>query len=775
MRTVSAVIAMCLTGCGLMGLFEEPVTQCGTPGERRSRANACGVCGTGLLTEECQAHGGWSRVDCVDPLDGDGDGFQNPACLEVPEGCCAERVDCNDGDPTIHPIDYECLPARDTGARPCDTACGTSGTRTCSAACTWSACAAPVEACNGEDEDCDTTPDNGFACAAGASESCAVEGCGTAGVRACLEDCSGWGGCVAEEACNGCDDDDDGSTDELFACVRGAVGVCTVEGCPGTRRCSTECAWDACAPDFPVPTAPRPLAPLPGRATGSFRLPPWRFALRPEFSWSAAVGCPASAIRYQVQVDDDCPPDAWSDCTFPHPEVDHGDLTTTRFRSTADLAVSTTPPVGRRYYWRVRACYVDGACGDWSRVSYLDAGRAPGDVNGDGYSDFLVGAPDTSTIAPSGLAYLYLGGPDPADLTPLAYRSATSRHLGRAVALPGDVNGDGFADLVLGAEGSDGAQLFLGGETPDATRDGQLSGLGWFLGAVGDLDADGFADLAAFSENSGEVRRGAAAGFASAGGELVLAGAGPYATAPGGDLDGDGFPDFVLGEPQSARVGLFYGATDLPDRLAPLHALVGSAVDGFGAAVAGLGDLDGDGWGEVLVGSPQNVGSGPLGPGALELFLGGDPPDADADNRWLSETDGDLFGLAVAAVGDLDGDGRTDFAAGARHRNAASTGGAVLVVWDRTDSTAQTWVSGRAPGQGFGSAVAPAGDVNADGYDDLVVGAPFDDGFGLDAGRAYLYTGRPERTLTDTDRVALSGGPEANQRFGSAVAGATAP
>ncbi len=100
------------------------------------------------------------------------------------------------------------------------------------------------ERCNALDDDCDGAIDEDFDCVQGGSGSCTT-GCGTTGTRACSASCS-WGACTASEACNGCDDDVDGATDEDFTCTLGATRSCSVDGCPGTQRCEAGCAWGSC-------------------------------------------------------------------------------------------------------------------------------------------------------------------------------------------------------------------------------------------------------------------------------------------------------------------------------------------------------------------------------------------------------------------------------------------------------------------------------------------------------------------------------------------------
>ena len=159
------------------------------------------------------------------------------------DGCTSDCRNASCGDGYIFVGHEEC-----DGAAPidCTTTCGSTGSRAC-VDCQWTlACTPPPETCNGADDDCDTVADDGFTCRRGATGTCTTS-CGSTGSRTCSTSCT-WGSCIPpSESCNGTDDDCDGVCDDGYACCRGTSGTCTAStGCPGTRTCSTSCAWGTC-------------------------------------------------------------------------------------------------------------------------------------------------------------------------------------------------------------------------------------------------------------------------------------------------------------------------------------------------------------------------------------------------------------------------------------------------------------------------------------------------------------------------------------------------
>ncbi len=163
----------------------------------------------------------------------------------------------------------------------------------------------------------------------------------------------------------------------------------------------------------------------------------------------------------------------------------------------------------------------------------------------------------------------------------------------------------------------------------------------------------------------------------------------------------------------------------------------------FGRSVATAGDVNGDGYSDVIVGADGNDAGG-ADAGRAYIYFGGASMNNVADVLLTGAAANDNFGYSVATAGDVNGDGYSDVIVGALFNDAggADAGWAYIYFGGASmNNVADVLLTGAAANDNFGYSVATAGEVNGDGYSDVIVGAPFNDAGGLNAGRAYIYFG----------------------------------
>jgi hypothetical protein len=322
--------------------------------------------------------------------------------------------------------------------------------------------------------------------------------------------------------------------------------------------------------------------------------------------------------------------------------------------------------------------------------------------------------------------------------------------LGISISRIGDVNGDGFDDLAVGAPGY--GPSGLAGAGPGAVF--VVFGASHLAGI----------DLAHIAGH----------GFRIDGSTASPVG---VSVTDAGDVNGDGLDDVAVGAPEAgfnARAGagsvyVVYGGSgsgnvDLANLGSGGLRIDGAvAGDRLGATVASVGDVNGDGRPDLAIGAPGATTVGRAGSGAVTVLLGAAHP-ASIDLASLGARgyviagpaagDGVGAALAVAAAGDIDGDGYADIAIGDRRAeggagNAFVVRGAPTVAAVDLGAVASARVlrlRGAAAGDLAGWSVAGVGDVNGDGRDDLVVGAPGVSTVRAGAGRAYVVLGSSSPT-----------------------------
>uniref|UniRef100_A0A7V3E8K9 T9SS type A sorting domain-containing protein n=1 Tax=Ignavibacterium album TaxID=591197 RepID=A0A7V3E8K9_9BACT len=336
-----------------------------------------------------------------------------------------------------------------------------------------------------------------------------------------------------------------------------------------------------------------------------------------------------------------------------------------------------------------------------------------GDVNGDGYSDVIVGAlyNDAGGVD-AGRTYIYFGGVSMDNTADVILTGAAANDLfGSSVSAAGDINGDGYSDVIVGAVYNDAggtdagrAYIYFGGVSMDNTADIILTGA-----AANDY----------FS----------------------------YSVSTAGDVNGDGYSDVIVGAAfndaggsNAGRAYIYFGGVSM-DNTADVILTGAAAVDLFGFSVSTSGDVNGDGYSDVIVGATQNDAGGDNA-GRAYIYFGGVSMDNTADVILTGAADYNLFGISVATAKDINGDGYSDVIVGAAYNDAGGDNAGRAYIYFggvSMDNTADIILTGAAANDYFSYSVSTAGDVNGDGYSDVIVGAYLNDAGGTDAGRAYVY------------------------------------
>ena len=429
-----------------------------------------------------------------------------------------------------------------------------------------------------------------------------------------------------------------------------------------------------------------------------------------------------------------------------------------------------------------------------------------GDVNGDGYDDLIIGAwyADPNGDSNAGETYIVYGGastPGTDGVLDLGALDGSSGFIltgidafdqsGRSVSSAGDVNGDGYDDLIIGARGADQTGNSNAGETY------------LVYGGASAPGTDGVLDLSMLNGTNGFTLTGIDT-FDQSG----------WSVSSAGDINGDGYDDLIIGAAGANPNGninagetyVIYGGASAPGTNGVLDLGALNGTNGFiltgiderdrsGYSVSSAGDVNGDGYDDLIIGAIYADPNGDSGAGETYIVYGGASAPGTGGELDLSMLDGtngftltgidagDRSGSSVSSAGDVNGDGYDDLIIGARRAdpngdrdagetylvyggaNAPGTGGVLDLGALGTNGFILTGIDAN---DFSGVSVSSAGDVNGDGYDDLIIGADGADPNGRgSAGETYLIYGGATGTESLTP-VTASGTAAADNFTGNA-------
>ncbi|MFZ1320774.1 MAG: FG-GAP-like repeat-containing protein, partial [Ignavibacteria bacterium] len=422
------------------------------------------------------------------------------------------------------------------------------------------------------------------------------------------------------------------------------------------------------------------------------------------------------------------------------------------------------------------ATVIYGGSGSWTgygestHALYGYSISSAGDVNNDGFSDVIIGSPNYSgENGIKGKTYLYFGSLSGIQNSPVWTKSINANGFGRSVS-SGDFNSDGFSDVLIG-------EHITYWDLPDDTSEanayvyfGSASGLDenfdWrynlnetnytiVVSNAGDVNGDGYSDIligSKYKERNTGYKGNISKIFYGGNSVNSLLPCwrtydNGYVVSGAGDVNGDGFDDVIIGSPvysngetEEGIVKAYYGSNSGLPVIPDWSAESNTENAGFGYSVSGAGDVNNDGFSDIVIGAP--------GAEKAFVYLGSSTGLLNSSN-WTGNTyeAGKKYGISVSNAGDVNGDSYSDIVIGTepyQNYNGQNTG-AFVYGGSASGISGQTplWTAvNNLPTGVFGKNVSSAGDVNGDGFDDIIVSDFL-------ARKVFAYYGSVNRGMSD--------------------------